>query len=61
MTLPLSVFNLLGRKIVTLVSEEQQAGQQRVQWNASDFPRGIYYYVIQTSEFSQVKKMILLK
>lgn len=56
-----SIFNLLGQKVVTLVSEKQNAGQHRVQWNASGFASGIYYYSLKAGEFQQVRKMVLLK
>jgi predicted phosphodiesterase len=64
----LSVYNLLGQKIITLVSERQEAGYHRVTWDASGFASGIYYYRIKvgdparrTGEFREVKKMVLLK
>jgi len=63
----LSIYNLLGRKVVTLVSENQTAGQYQVKWDASPasggqgFASGIYYYVIKAGEFRQVKKMVLVK
>jgi hypothetical protein len=57
----LSIYNLLGQKVATLVNEWQQAGQYQVSWNASGFPSGIYYYRIVAGEFQQIRKMILLK
>ena len=57
----LSIYNLLGQKVVTLVSEKQKAGQYQVQWDATGFPSGIYYYMIKAGEFSQVKKMVLVR
>jgi hypothetical protein len=57
----LSVYNLLGQKVATLVSEKQMAGRYSVEWNASDFATGIYYYMIKAGIFVQVKKMILIK
>jgi len=57
----LSIYNVLGQKVVTLVSEKQKAGFHRVEWDASDLPSGIYYYRINTGNFQDVKKMILLK
>ncbi len=55
------IFNLLGQKVVTLVSEKQKAGYHQVEWNASGFASGIYYYQITAGEFQDVKKMILLR
>jgi hypothetical protein len=57
----LSIYNILGQKVATLVSERQQAGQYQVPWDASLFSSGIYYYKIQAGEFNQVKKMILIR
>jgi hypothetical protein len=57
----LSIYNLIGQKLTTLVSVNQQAGKYQVNWDATDFPSGIYYYIIKADEFRQVKKMIMLK
>jgi hypothetical protein len=57
----LSVYNLLGQKLATLVSEQQNAGNHQVEWNAHNMPTGVYYYVINAGEFYQVRKMVLLK
>jgi flagellar hook assembly protein FlgD len=57
----LSVYNLLGQKVATLVSENQNAGYHQVEWDASGFAGGIYYYRIEAGEFQDVKKMILIK
>jgi hypothetical protein len=57
----LSIFNLLGQKIVTLVSEKKNAGYHQIEWDASGFANGIYYYQIKAGEFHDVKKMILLR
>ena len=58
----LSIYNLLGQKLITLVSEKQQAGTYKVEWNASVFSSGIYFYRLETSTgFVQSKKLVLLK
>jgi len=57
----LSIYNLLGQRVETLVSEKQNAGQYRVEWDGSHFPSGIYYYQIKAGHFEDIKKMILLK
>lgn len=57
----ISIYNLLGQKVATLVSGRQQTGYHRVEWNASGFPNGFYYYRIQAGDFRDVKKMILLR
>ena len=57
----ISVFNILGEKIVTLLSATQEAGYHSVQWNASNFSSGVYYYQLQAGDFVDVRKMILIK
>jgi hypothetical protein len=57
----LSIYNLLGQKVVTLVSERQDAGNHQVEWNALGFTSGIYFYRLKTENFSDIKKMMLLK
>ena len=56
-----SIFNLLGQKVVTLVSEKQKAGYHQLEWNASGYASGVYYYQLVAGEYKEVKKMILLR
>jgi len=60
-TVDLSIYNLLGQRVATLVDERQQAGSQQVEWNASGFASGVYYYRIEAGEFVDVRKMMLLR
>lgn len=57
----LKVFDVLGKEINTLVNEQKEAGSYSVNFDASDLPSGIYFYTIQSGNFSDSKKMILLK
>ena len=57
----LSVFNILGEQVKTLINQEMSAGNHTVQFNASGLASGIYLYRIQAGSFIQTKKMILLK
>jgi hypothetical protein len=57
----ISVFDLLGRKIATLVEEKQQAGSHQITWNAVDISSGIYFYKIEAGGFTDSRKMLLLK
>jgi flagellar hook assembly protein FlgD len=57
----LSIYNLLGQKVTTLVSGRQTAGSYKVEWDARDFPSGVYFYKLSTKEFTKMKKMILIK
>ncbi|MCK4558964.1 MAG: T9SS type A sorting domain-containing protein, partial [Calditrichia bacterium] len=57
----LSIYNLLGQKVVTLVSERQPAGFHQVEWEASGFASGVYYFQIKAGEFQAIRKMTLLR
>jgi hypothetical protein len=57
----LSIYNIIGQKVVTLVSERQPAGSYGVQWDAAGYASGVYYYQLRAGEFQSVKKMILLR
>jgi hypothetical protein len=58
----LNVYNLLGQKVATLVSERQIPGDYTLAWDASGFPSGVYVYRLTTSSgFTQTKKLILLR
>jgi len=51
----------LGKKIVTLVNETQNAGIHKVNFNASELSSGVYIYRIEAGLFTQSQKMMLLK
>lgn len=55
------LYDILGRRVATLVDETKNAGRYRVLWNASQFESGVYFYKIQTSDYSATKKLLLLK
>ena len=57
----LKIYDLLGNEIETLVNEEKSAGTYEVNWNATKFASGIYFYKMQAGYFIETKKMILLK
>jgi hypothetical protein len=57
----LKVYDVLGNEVVTLVNEEKPVGNYEVEFNASGFASGIYFYKLQAGSFNQVKKMILMK
>ena len=57
----LSVFDMLGREVGTLVNEDLNAGTYNADWNASNYSSGVCFYKIETSNFSETKKMILIK
>jgi len=57
----LEVFDVLGRKVATLVNSKQPAGEYKITFNAADLPSGIYYLQMQAGDFQQSRKMTLLK
>ncbi|MCB9208797.1 MAG: T9SS type A sorting domain-containing protein [Ignavibacteriales bacterium] len=57
----LIIYDILGSEIQTLVNKLQKPGNYQVEWNASGFPSGIYFYKLTAGNFSEMKKMILLK
>lgn len=57
----ISVYNILGKEIKTLVSEERNPGSYEVTFEANGLASGIYYYTIRTGDFTQSRKMILMK
>lgn len=57
----LSVFNVLGQEVTTLVNEDQEADSYRVYFDGSSVASGVYFYRLTTDGFSQTKKMVLVK
>jgi len=57
----LTVMNMLGQEVEVLVNQSLRAGTYKADWNASNFPSGIYFYKLEAGEFVDVKKMILVK
>lgn len=57
----LSIYDALGHEVGTLVNEMQNAGNYNIEWNASAFPSGIYFYRLVAGSFVSNKKMVLIK
>jgi hypothetical protein len=57
----LKVYDVLGREVSTLVNEYKQAGSYNVNWNAADFPSGVYFSRLQAGSKMQVRKMVLVR
>ena len=57
----LSIYNILGQKVATLVNKKQTPGSYKVEWNSTNFASGVYFYGIKTETFSQNRKMLLLR
>jgi hypothetical protein len=57
----LSVYNLLGEEVTTLVNNVQKAGRYEVAFDASNFASGVYLYRLEAQNYSSIKKMLLIK
>ena len=57
----LTIFSLLGEEIKVLVNEKLDAGEYKVSFDASGFASGVYFYKLETENFVESKKMVLLK
>jgi hypothetical protein len=60
-TTKLVVYDILGREVKTLLNKPMQPGQYEVQFDGSNLPSGVYLYRITSNEFSQARKMMLIK
>jgi hypothetical protein len=57
----LSVYDALGKEIASIINEELAPGTYKIRWDASELPSGIYFYTLNSGEFTQTRKMILVK
>jgi len=57
----LRIYDVLGKEIAVLVNENLKPGAYEIDWNAENLPSGVYFYSLITNEFTQTKKMVILK
>jgi len=57
----LDVYNSIGQKVATLVNENKTAGTYEINFNAANLSSGIYFYNLTSGNFTETKKMILMK
>ena len=57
----LTIFNILGQRVGTLVNSQLEAGPHSVKFNASNLASGVYFYRLEAGSFQSNKKMLLLK
>jgi hypothetical protein len=61
----LTIYDVLGREVTTLVNEQLSPGSYEVEWSAvgggSNCPSGVYFYKLITAEYTETRKMVLLK
>ncbi len=60
-SLQLKIYNIVGKEVETLVRRNLSPGIYEVNWNASNYPSGVYFYELEAGSFVQSKKMILIK
>ncbi|MCI0473577.1 MAG: T9SS type A sorting domain-containing protein, partial [Ignavibacteria bacterium] len=61
MFVTLKIFDITGKEVETLVNEQLSPGSYEVDWNASRYPSGTYFYRLETKDFRETKKMVLIK
>jgi flagellar hook assembly protein FlgD len=57
----LSIYNLVGQKVTTLISDKQKAGFHQVTWNARNVPSGGYYAVLNAGKYQATMKLMLVR
>jgi photosystem II stability/assembly factor-like uncharacterized protein len=57
----LKVFDILGREVIELLNEQLEPGSYKIQWEASAYPSGVYFYKLETGNYRQARKMVLIK
>ncbi len=60
-TISLTVHDILGRVVTTLVNEKLEAGVHSIQWNAAGHGSGVYFYTVRAGEYAETKKLLLMK
>ena len=55
------MYDILGREVAILVNEALKPGTYEVDFDASNYPSGVYYYKLHAGDFTETKKMLLLK
>jgi photosystem II stability/assembly factor-like uncharacterized protein len=57
----IAIYDVLGREMKTLINENLVAGSYAIEWNATSFASGIYFYKMTSSGYTSIKKMALIK
>ncbi len=57
----LSVFNAIGQEVAILIQEEMEPGTYTITFNAANLPSGVYFYRLQSGNFIETRKMVLMK
>ncbi len=57
----LTIYDAIGKQVAVVINDYYAAGNYKIKWNAGQFSSGVYFYKIETKNFSMVKKMVLIK
>jgi hypothetical protein len=57
----LNIYDITGRLVQTLVEGVQEAGYYSIEWKSTDYASGVYFYRLEAGEFTNVKKMVIIK
>ncbi|KXK54258.1 MAG: Aminopeptidase N [Chlorobi bacterium OLB5] len=57
----LKVYDILGNDITTLLNQQLSPGTYSIDWDGSNYPSGLYFYTLRSGDYTETKKMILLK
>jgi len=57
----IKVYDILGNKIITLINDNLSAGKHNIQWDASNYPSGVYFIKLECENYYSMRKMLFLK
>ncbi len=57
----LTIYDITGKEVEVMLNEHLQAGTYEVDWNAAEYSSGVYFYSLITNEFTQTRKMVVIK
>ena len=60
-TVSIEIYDIVGRKVETIIEGEKPAGEHQLIWNSNNQPSGVYLYCIQADDYTETKKMVLLR
>jgi hypothetical protein len=57
----LTIYDILGREVAVLVNEQLRAGTYEVDFDGANYPSGVYFYKLTAQDYSETKRMVLIK
>ena len=61
MIIQLMIYDALGREVAKLVNEQLKPGTYETFWDATNFPNGVYFYRLESEQFTKTRKLVLIK